>query len=404
MNPNLSQLQPYPFERLAKLFDGVTAPSTQRPISLSIGEPQHATPGFITEEVITHLHGLSRYPLTRGMPELRAAIVDWLVQRFTLPENSLDPECQVLPVNGTREALFAFAQCIINPGHDALVLMPNPFYQIYEGAALLAGARPWFMNTTRESGLLPDFDTVPEAVWERCQLVYICTPGNPTGAVLPKPTLQQLIALADQHDFVIASDECYSEIYPDGDVPPHGLLQAAAELGRHNYRRCVVFHSLSKRSNAPGLRSGFVAGDAAIMKDFLRYRTYHGCAMPPATQAASIRAWQDEAHVAENRTLYTEKFNAVLDIITPLLDVHAPDAGFYLWVPVPRDDTVFARELLAQQNVSVLPGSFLSRPVDGINPGKDYVRMALVAPLDDCIEAAKRIKAYIVSRQAVIIS
>jgi len=404
MNPNLSQLQPYPFERLAKLFDGVTAPSTQRPISLSIGEPQHATPGFITEEVITHLHGLSRYPLTRGMPELRAAIVDWLVQRFTLPENSLDPECQVLPVNGTREALFAFAQCIINPGHDALVLMPNPFYQIYEGAALLAGARPWFMNTTRESGLLPDFDTVPEAVWERCQLVYICTPGNPTGAVLPKPTLQQLIALADQHDFVIASDECYSEIYPDGDVPPHGLLQAAAELGRHDYRRCVVFHSLSKRSNAPGLRSGFVAGDAAIMKDFLRYRTYHGCAMPPATQAASIRAWQDEAHVAENRTLYTEKFNAVLDIITPLLDVHAPDAGFYLWVPVPRDDTVFARELLAQQNVSVLPGSFLSRPVDGINPGKDYVRMALVAPLDDCIEAAKRIKAYIVSRQAVIIS
>ena len=404
MNPNLSQLQPYPFERLTKLFDGVTAPSTQRPISLSIGEPQHATPGFITEEVITHLHGLSRYPLTRGMPELRAAIVDWLVQRFTLPENSLDPECQVLPVNGTREALFAFAQCIINPGHDALVLMPNPFYQIYEGAALLAGARPWFMNTTRESGLLPDFDTVPEAVWERCQLVYICTPGNPTGAVLPKPTLQQLIALADQHDFVIASDECYSEIYPDGDVPPHGLLQAAAELGRHDYRRCVVFHSLSKRSNAPGLRSGFVAGDAAIMKDFLRYRTYHGCAMPPATQAASIRAWQDEAHVAENRTLYTEKFNAVLDIITPLLDVHAPDAGFYLWVPVPRDDTVFARELLAQQNVTVLPGSFLSRPVDGINPGKDYVRMALVAPLDDCIEAAKRIKAYIVSQQAVIIS
>ena len=404
MNPNLSQLQPYPFERLTKLLDGVTAPSTQRPISLSIGEPQHATPGFITEEVITHLHGLSRYPLTRGMPELRAAIVDWLVQRFTLPENSLDPECQVLPVNGTREALFAFAQCIINPGHDALVLMPNPFYQIYEGAALLAGARPWFMNTTRESGLLPDFDTVPEAVWERCQLVYICTPGNPTGAVLPKPTLQQLIALADQHDFVIASDECYSEIYPDGDVPPHGLLQAAAELGRHDYRRCVVFHSLSKRSNAPGLRSGFVAGDAAIMKDFLRYRTYHGCAMPPATQAASIRAWQDEAHVAENRTLYTEKFNAVLDIITPLLDVHAPDAGFYLWVPVPRDDTVFARELLAQQNVTVLPGSFLSRPVDGINPGKDYVRMALVAPLDDCIEAAKRIKAYIVSQQAVIIS
>ena len=398
MNPNLAQLQPYPFERLAKLFEGTTAAAALTPISLSIGEPQHATPGFITEEVITHLHGLSRYPLTRGMPQLRSAIADWLVQRFTLPAGSLDPERQVLPVNGTREALFAFAQCIVNPRSEARVLMPNPFYQIYEGAALLAGARPWFMNTTRESGLLPDFDAVPDAIWERCQLVYICTPGNPTGAVMPTAALQQLIELADRHDFVIASDECYSEIYRDGDTPPAGLLQAAAELGRHDYRRCVVFHSLSKRSNAPGLRSGFVAGDAAIMSDFLRYRTYHGCAMPPATQAASIRAWQDEAHVAENRTLYTEKFDAVLDILAPLLDVQPPDAGFYLWAHTPLDDTDFARELLAQQNVRVLPGSFLSRPVDGNNPGKDYVRMALVAPLEDCIEAAGRIKSYIVSR------
>ena len=397
MNPNLSQLQPYPFERLAKLFDGVKPPDSRRPISLSIGEPQHATPGFITEEVITHLHGLSRYPLTRGMPELRAAIANWLQQRFTLPENSLDPGQQVLPVNGTREALFAFAQCIVNPGSNALVLMPNPFYQIYEGAALLAGARPWFMNTTRESGLLPDFDAVPDAIWERCQLVYICTPGNPTGAVMPVTALQQLIELADRHDFVIASDECYSEIYRDGDTPPAGLLQAAAELGRHDYRRCVVFHSLSKRSNAPGLRSGFVAGDADIMKNYLRYRTYHGCAMPPATQAASIRAWQDEVHVAGNRALYSEKFNAVLDILSPLLDVQSPDAGFYLWAPVARDDSDFARGLLAQQNVIVLPGSFLSRPVDGFNPGKGYVRMALVAPLEDCIEAAERIKSYIVS-------
>jgi len=398
MNPNLAQLQPYPFERLAKLFEGTTAAAALTPISLSIGEPRHATPGFITEEVITHLHGLSRYPLTRGMPQLRSAIADWLVQRFTLPAGSLDPERQVLPVNGTREALFAFAQCIVNPRSDARVLMPNPFYQIYEGAALLAGARPWFMNTTRESGLLPDFDAVPDAIWERCQLVYICTPGNPTGAVMPTAALQQLIELADRHDFVIASDECYSEIYRDGDTPPAGLLQAAAELGRHDYRRCVVFHSLSKRSNAPGLRSGFVAGDAAIMSDFLRYRTYHGCAMPPATQAASIRAWQDEAHVAENRTLYTDKFDAVLDIIAPLLDVQPPDAGFYLWAHTPLDDTDFARELLAQQNVMVLPGSFLSRPVAGNNPGKDYVRMALVAPLEDCIEAAGRIKSYIVSR------
>ena len=398
MNPNLAQLQPYPFERLAKLFDGVTAPDEPRLLSLSIGEPQHATPGFITEEVITHLHGLSRYPVTRGIPELRAAIADWLVQRFSLPAGSLDPEGQVLPVNGTREALFAFAQCIVNPGSDARVLMPNPFYQIYEGAALLAGARPWFLNTTRESGLLPDFDAVPDAIWERCQLLYICTPGNPTGAVIPVTALQQLIELADRHDFVIASDECYSEIYRDGDTPPAGLLQAAAELGRDDYRRCVVFHSLSKRSNAPGLRSGFVAGDAKIMKDFLRYRTYHGCAMPPATQAASIRAWQDEAHVAANRALYTEKFAAVLDILAPLHDVRSPDAGFYLWARTPRDDTDFARDLLAQQNVIVLPGSFLSRPDDGHNPGRNNVRMALVAPLEDCLEAAERIKSYIVSR------
>jgi N-succinyldiaminopimelate aminotransferase len=398
MNPNLAQLQPYPFERLARLFDGVATPAALRPLSLSIGEPQHATPGFITEEVITHLHGLSRYPVTRGRPELRAAFADWLVQRFSLPAGSLDPERQVLPVNGTREALFAFAQCIVSPGSDSLVLMPNPFYQIYEGAALLAGARPWYLNTTRESKLLPDFDAVPDSVWKRCQLLYICTPGNPTGAVIPVTVLQQLIELADRHDFVIASDECYSEIYRDGDTPPAGLLQAASEIGRDDYRRCVVFHSLSKRSNAPGLRSGFVAGDADIMKNFLRYRTYHGCAMPPATQAASIRAWQDEAHVAENRTLYTEKFDAVLDILAPQLDVRLPDAGFYLWARTPLGDTDFARELLAQQNVIVLPGSFLSRPVDGHNPGRGYVRMALVAPIEDCLEAAERIKSYIVSR------
>jgi N-succinyldiaminopimelate aminotransferase len=398
MNPNLAQLQPYPFERLARLFDGVATPAALRPLSLSIGEPQHATPGFITEEVITHLHGLSRYPVTRGRPELRAAFADWLVQRFSLPAGSLDPERQVLPVNGTREALFAFAQCIVSPGSDSLVLMPNPFYQIYEGAALLAGARPWYLNTTRESSLLPDFDAVPDSVWKRCQLLYICTPGNPTGAVIPVTVLQQLIELADRHDFVIASDECYSEIYRDGDTPPAGLLQAASELGCDDYRRCVVFHSLSKRSNAPGLRSGFVAGDADIMKNFLRYRTYHGCAMPPATQAASIRAWQDEAHVAENRTLYTEKFDAVLDILAPQLDVRLPDAGFYLWARTPLGDTDFARELLAQQNVIVLPGSFLSRPVDGHNPGRGYVRMALVAPIEDCLEAAERIKSYIVSR------
>ncbi len=398
MNPNLSQLQPYPFERLAKLFDGVTAPPGLQPIALSIGEPRHATPAFITEEVITHLHGLSRYPLTRGIAELREAITQWLTTRFSLPATSVDPERHVLPVNGTREALFAFAQCVIDPRDQPLVIMPNPFYQIYEGAALLAGATPWFTNTTRASGFLPDFEAVAASTWERCQLLYICTPGNPTGAVIPTETLQRLIELADTHDFIIASDECYSEIYMDDAPPPVGLLQAAAAMGRDDYRRCVVFHSLSKRSNAPGLRSGFVAGDAAVMKQFLRYRTYHGCAMPPATQMASIRAWQDETHVADNRHLYTQKFRVALEILGPVLDVGAADAGFYLWAHTPWADTDFARELYAQQHVSVLPGSYLSRTSGGINPGSDYVRMALVAPVEDCIEAAERIKSYIVSR------
>ena len=398
MNPNLSQLQPYPFERLAKLFDNVTAPQSLQPIALSIGEPRHATPAFITEEVITHLHGLSRYPLTRGIPELREAITEWLTTRFTLPAASLDPGRHVLPVNGTREALFAFAQCIIDPRDQPLVVMPNPFYQIYEGAALLAGASPWFLNTTKTSGFLPDFGAVPDTTWERCQLLYICTPGNPTGAVIPAETLQQLIELADTHDFIIASDECYSEIYMDNAPPPVGLLQVAAAMGREDYRRCVVFHSLSKRSNAPGLRSGFVAGDADVMEQFLRYRTYHGCAMPPATQMASIRAWQDETHVTDNRQLYSEKFAAVLEILGTVLDVEPPDAGFYLWAHTPCPDTDFARELYAQQHVTVLPGSYLSRSANGINPGTDYVRMALVAPLEDCVEAAGRIKSYIVSR------
>ena len=304
----------------------------------------------------------------------------------------------MLPVNGTREALFAFAQCIIDPRDEPLVIMPNPFYQIYEGAALLAGANPWFTNTTRATGFLPDFEAIPTSTWERCQLLYICTPGNPTGAVIPTETLQRLIELADTHDFIIASDECYSEIYMDDAPPPVGLLQAAAAMGRNDYRRCVVFHSLSKRSNAPGLRSGFVAGDADVMKQFLRYRTYHGCAMPPATQMASIRAWQDETHVADNRHLYTEKFRAALEILGAVLDVDAPHAGFYLWAHTPWADTDFARELYAQQHVTVLPGSYLSRTADNVNPGSDYVRMALVAPVEDCIEAAERIKSYIVSR------
>ncbi|MGD8311454.1 MAG: succinyldiaminopimelate transaminase [Gammaproteobacteria bacterium] len=395
MNPDLLRLQPYPFERLLKLFAGAAVPDDLGPISLSIGEPRHATPGFITEELITHLHGLSRYPTTRGLPELREAIAGWLVKRFELPAGSIDPEQQVLPVNGTREALFALAQCAVDRTSAPVVLMPNPFYQIYEGAALLAGAEPWFLNTTPETACKPDFGAVPAAIWKRCQLVYICTPGNPTGTVLSIADLRHLIRLADEHDFIIASDECYSEIYPEESNPPPGLLQAAASMGRDDYSRCIVFHSLSKRSNAPGLRSGFVAGAAGLIRDFLQYRTYHGCAMPPATQAASIRAWRDEAHVIENRSLYRDKFSAVLDILSPVLDVHRPDAGFYLWPQTPVDDQDFARALLSRCNVSVLPGSYLSRTtVDG-NPGRNRVRMALVAPLEDCVEAAKRIRQYL---------
>lgn len=397
MNPDLSRLQPYPFERLARLFAGLTVPAGLTPIALSIGEPRHATPGFITEEIITHLHGLAQYPTTRGRTELREAIAAWLTRRFRLPATSLDPEQHILPVNGTREALFAIAQCVLDRAADPIVLMPNPFYQIYEGAALLGGAAPWFLNTTAATGYRPDFDSVPAAIWSRCQLVYICTPGNPTGAVMGIPELQHLIQLADRHEFVIASDECYSEIYPDEAAPPPGLLQAAATMGRDDFRRCLVFHSLSKRSNAPGMRSGFAAGDARMIRDFLRYRTYHGCAMPPATQAASIRAWQDEQHVIDNRTRYREKFTAVLDILSPVLAVRRPDAGFYLWPETPVDDCEFASDLLTQQNVSVLPGSYLSRRAAGSNPGENHVRMALVATLEDCSEAAQRIKSYLAS-------
>ena len=394
MNPNLSRLQAYPFEKLAGLKAGATPPAHYHAINLSIGEPRHATPGFITETLITHLHGLSHYPVTRGSSALRQAIAGWLMRRFNLTPDSLDPERQVLPVNGTREALFAFAQCVVDASPDLhpVILMPNPFYQIYEGAALLAGAEPWFLNTTASHGFLPDFDAVPSEIWTRCQLLYICSPGNPTGTVMDIATLQKLIQLADQYNFIIASDECYSEIYPDENTPPPGLLEAAARLGRHDYRRCIVFHSLSKRSNVPGLRSGFVAGDAQIMEKFHLYRTYHGSAMPPPTQAASIVAWSDEHHVQHNRALYNQKFDAVLDILQPVMDVRRPAASFYLWPRTPISDTEFARQLYAQYNLTVLPGSFLSRTAHGINPGAHYVRMALVEPLQACVEAAYRIK------------
>lgn len=395
MNPDLDRLQPYPFEKLARLKAGLTPPDGLGHVVLSIGEPKHAPPRFVVDALIGHLDGLANYPLTKGLPELRQAIADWLVARFALPAGAIDPECQVLPVAGTREALFAFAQAVVDADQKPLVLMPNPFYQIYEGAALLAGAEPWFMNTTAATGFLPDLDAVPVEVWQRCQLIYLCSPGNPTGAVANLATLQKLIALADAHDFVIASDECYSELYFDEEAPPPGLLQACAALGRNDYRRCVVFHSLSKRSNLPGLRSGFVAGDAAVLEKFLLYRTYQGCALPPPTQAASIVAWRDEQHVAANRALYRAKFDAVLDILGPVLPVARPQAGFYLWAETPGSDEEFARALYAQQNVTVLPGSYLSRTAHGVNPGAGRVRMALVAELDECVDAARRVREFV---------
>jgi len=391
MNPDLSQLHPYPFEKLAALKAGLMPPIELTHIALSIGEPKHPTPGFITNAVIENLNGLSHYPTTAGTIELRRAIADWLDKRFQL-NGRIDAASQVLPVNGTREALFAFAQAVIDRTSDPLIVMPNPFYQIYEGATILAGATPYLLNCTAESDFMPDFDAVSPAVWQQCQLVYLCSPGNPTGAVINSDALTRLIALAHKYDFIIASDECYSEIYFDEASPPIGLLQAAMLSGYTDYSRCVVFHSLSKRSNAPGLRSGFVAGDAAILKDFLRYRTYHGCAMPPATQAASISAWQDEDHVAYNRQYYREKFAAVLDILSPVMNVKQPAASFYLWAETPIADTVFAQRLFHEQNVTVLPGSYLARDTATGNPGENRIRMALVASLEECVEAARRIR------------
>lgn len=389
MNPDLQKLQPYPFERLRQLFAGLEPPAKKQAISLSIGEPRHAAPSFVLAEIGANLHRLSNYPSTAGLPELREAIAAWLQRRFHLAD--VDAAHQVLPVNGTREALFAFAQAVVAPKSQALVMSPNPFYQIYEGAALLAGATPHFLNCTAASGLLPDFASVSEQQWQQCQLLYLCSPGNPTGAVMPLAQLQQLITLAREHDFIIASDECYSEIYFDENAPPAGLLEACAAMGDSDYRNCVVFHSLSKRSNLPGLRSGFVAGDAEILRQFALYRTYHGCAMPVHHQLGSIAAWNDEAHVQANRQLYREKFSAVLAEFDGKLDVSAPDAGFYLWPRLDSSDTEFARQLYATENVTVLPGSFLARDAHGINPGANHLRIALVAEPEQCVNAARRI-------------
>jgi N-succinyldiaminopimelate aminotransferase len=397
MNPDLYKLHAYPFEKLAALKQGLTPPADKTPITLSIGEPQQATPDFIKQALIGALAGLARYPLTKGDSSLRTAIGAWLETRFSLGTGAIDPDKQVLPVNGTREALFAFAQAVVARATTPapLILMPNPFYQIYEGAALLAGAQPWFINASAAQNWLPDFDSVPEAVWRACQLLYICSPSNPSGAVMDIACLQGLIAKADEYDFVIAADECYSELYFD-QAPP-GLLQAAAALGRHDYKRCVVFHSLSKRSSAPGLRSGFVAGDADILQDFLLYRTYHGCAMSAPVQAASVAAWQDEAHVREARRLYQEKFSATVEILAPVMDCPLPPAGFYLWPQTPGNDTDFSRTLFACEHVTVLPGSYLSRTAHGLNPGAGRIRIALVAELAECVEAAHRIRRVVES-------
>jgi len=389
MNPRLQSLQPYPFEKLRSLFQGVRPDPGLAHISLGIGEPRHPTPELIKRALSENLAKLAAYPPTAGGDMLRQAIAEWLVRRYGL--RSIDWKTEVLPVNGSREALFAFAQTVIDPaGDDAVVVCPNPFYQIYEGAALLAGARPHYVNTTSERRFAADYAAVPEEAWRRTQLLYVCSPGNPTGKVLALPEWKEIFALADRHGFIIASDECYSEIYFDEAAPPLGALQAATMLGR-GFERLVMFSSLSKRSNVPGMRSGFVAGDAAVLKAFLLYRTYHGGAMSPAVQEASVAAWNDEHHVRENRRKYAEKFARVTPAIHTALEVERPDAAFYLWARTPIADTEFARRLYAEQHVTVLPGSFLARDSGGINPGAGYVRMALVAEIDECLEAARRI-------------
>ena len=401
MNPLLSQLQPYPFERLRQLFAGVQPPAAYSPISLGMGEPRHATPQFIKDALAENLQGLANYPATAGDLKLREAFSAWLLKRYAV---QADPAAQVLPVNGSREALFAFAQTIIDPSRgQPVVVCPNPFYQIYEGAALLAGAQPYYAASDPGRNFAVDWDAVPAAVWERTQLLFVCSPGNPTGAVMPIGEWRKLFALSDRYGFVIASDECYSEIYFRND-PPLGGLQAAQQLGRHDFKNLVSFTSLSKRSNVPGLRSGFVAGDAALMKAFLLYRTYHGSAMSPVVQAASIAAWGDEQHVVDNRALYRTKFAQVTPLLGGVMDVALPDAGFYLWAKVPEalgmTDAEFARALLAQYNVTVLPGSYLAREAQGSNPGAQRVRMALVAETEECVEAALRIVQFIQSRTA----
>ena len=398
MNPALDALHPYPFERLAALLAGVEPPAGLQPIGLQIGEPRHAAPGFVLDALWQHRDGYSSYPKTAGEPWLREAIAAWLQRRYALPANTLDAARHVLPVNGSREALFAFVQCTIDATAGAarpVVAMPNPFYQIYEGAALLAGAEPLYLPERADRPGIPDFAAIPAPMWDRCQLLIVCSPGNPCGAVLGLDDWRELFALADRHGFVLGSDECYSELYYDEATPPPGVLEACARLGRPDYRGCIAFHSLSKRSSLPGLRSGFVAGDAALMQSFLRYRTYHGSAMPLPHQHASAAAWSDETHVRANRARYAAKFHAVLDALGGALEASLPAGGFYLWARVHGDEQQFTRELCRDTGVTVLPGSFLSRPVGGNDPGAGRVRIALVGELGECVEAAHRIRGFV---------
>ncbi|MGI9246402.1 MAG: succinyldiaminopimelate transaminase [Steroidobacteraceae bacterium] len=405
MNRRIDQLQPYPFERLRSLLEGARPPRSLRHIPLSIGEPRHAAPPFVAAALVEGLRTLGNYPVTLGLPALREAIARWLERRFVLPAAAVDPESMVLPVNGTREALFSFVQAVVDAEAGAgraerpLVLMPNPFYQIYEGAALLAGAEPRFLECTASNAYLPDIDAVDEATWHRCQLLFLCTPGNPTGAVMPEAYLRRAVELSAKYGFMLASDECYSELYFDEASPPPGLLQAAWNAGNTRFDRCVVFHSLSKRSSVPGLRSGFVAGDARFLARYRLYRTYQGGAVPEHTQLASIPAWQDEAHVVDNRRLYREKFARVAPILSAGMgqDVSIPAGGFYLW-PAVDDDESFTRSLFESRNVTVLPGSYLARDSANGNPGRGRVRISLVASVDDCVEAAERIAAFAATR------
>lgn len=397
MNPRLGLLQPYPFERLRGLLAGATPPSGMAPISLGLGEPQHPTPALIKHAVTANLAGLSRYPATAGQPELRETIAAWITRRFGL--KALDPATEVLPVNGSKEALFSLVQAALDPEErDALVICPNPFYQIYEGATLLAGARPWFVNSLASNGLRPDWDSIPDSVWAKARLVIACSPSNPHGRVMTMDEWKRLFDLSDKHGFLIVADECYSEIYFDEAKPPLGALAAAHSLGRDGFPRLVSLSSLSKRSSAPGLRSGFVAGDRKVLEAFLLYRTYHGSAMSNTVQMASIAAWKDETHVIENRRLYREKFAAFYERVNPVLPLTMPQAAFYFWANVGGDDTAFARELFASTGITVLPGSYIGRDAHGVNPGRGFVRMALVSTVEESIEAARRMQGHLESR------